>query len=311
MNQFTGNQFNRNPLEEIKSYFKSNNLITRLIAINVAVWLLLNVIRVFAFFFAIPDSEIQYTLSEFLGVPALGSSLIFHPWAIITYMFTHLEFFHILFNMLWLFWFGRIFLQYLNSRQLFTTYIMGGIAGALLYMVTFNLLPVFSDALPYSHAIGASASVMAIVAAIAMYVPNYSINMIFIGRVRIFYIALFLFVMDFFAIRSGNAGGHIAHIGGALWGISYIYMLKKGNDISYLFKGLSFDKFRNTFKKKKRAHFTNVYSNDRPMNDDQYNKEKLKNQDRIDKILDKISKSGYESLSKEEKELLFKASDKK
>lgn len=311
MNQYSQNQFSGNPLDEIKSYFKSNNIITRLILINVAIWLFINMIRVFAFILSFSDGEIQYFITDLLGIPAAAGRFIFRPWTIISYMFTHIEFFHILFNMLWLFWFGKIFLQYMSSRQLFATYIMGGISGAVLYMISFNLFPVFSDALPYSNAIGASASVMAIVTATAMYVPNYSIHMIFLGRVRIFYIALFLFVLDFFMIRSGNAGGHIAHIGGALWGVAYIYMLKKGSDISALFQGLSFNKFRNTFTKKKKSPFTNVYSNEHPMNDEQYNKEKAKNQDEIDKILEKISKSGYESLSKEEKELLFKASGKK
>jgi len=311
MNQYSQNQFSGNPLNEIKSYFKSNDIITRLIIINVAIWLFINVIRVFAFIFSFSDGEVQYFFTDILGIPAAAGNFILRPWTFISYMFTHIEFFHILFNMLWLFWFGKIFLQYMSSRQLFATYIMGGIAGAVLYMIAFNVFPVFSDALPYSRAIGASASVMAIVTAIAMYVPNYSIHMIFLGKVRIFYIALFLFVIDFFMIRSGNAGGHIAHIGGALWGVSYIYMLKKGSDISALFQGLSFNKFKNTFTKKKKSPFTNVYSNERPMNDDQYNKQKAKNQDEIDKILEKISKSGYESLSKEEKELLFKASGKK
>jgi len=159
--------------------------------------------------------------------------------------------------------------------------------------------------------VGASASVMAIVTAISFYVPNYSINMLFIGRIKIIYIAVALFVMDFFQIDSSNSGGHIAHIGGALYGLWFVYSLKNGKDMSIFFGNLSFEKIRKFFMKKKKSPFTNVYTNTRPMKDDDYNAQKHKQQDRIDIILDKISKSGYESLSKEEKELLFNASNKK
>ena len=131
-------------------------------------------------------------------------------------MFMHGSFTHILFNMLWLFWFGQIFLQYLNSRQLLSVYLMGGISGAILFVLFYNIFPVYSNSLVLATTIGASGSVMAIVTAISFYVPNYSINLLLIGRIKIIYIAVALFVMDFFKIDSSNSGGHIAHIGGAL-----------------------------------------------------------------------------------------------
>ena len=161
-----------------------------------------------------------------------------------------------------------------------------------------------------SIALGASASVMAIVVAISYYVPNYSINLMFFGPVRIIYIALISIVMDIIMIRSANSGGHLAHLGGAIWGFYYIYMLKKGTDFSRLFARFSLKSFTQPFMRPKKTKFKNVYTNPRPTNDVDYNLQKKKDQEKIDAILDKISKSGYESLSKLEKELLFKTSNK-
>jgi len=188
---------------------------------------------------------------------------------------------------------------------------MGGISGAVLFILFYNIFPVFASSLEEANAIGASASVMAIITAISFYVPNYSVNLLLIGRIKIIYIAVGFFILDFFNIDSSNSGGHIAHIGGAIYGLWFAYSLKKGKDMSKYFGNLSFEPFRKFFMKKKKTPFTNVYTNTRPMQDEDYNLQKNKQQDKIDKILDKISKSGYESLSKEEKELLFKASNKK
>ena len=161
-----------------------------------------------------------------------------------------------------------------------------------------------------SIALGASASVMAIVVAISYYVPNYSIRLLFFGPVRIIYIAIFSIVMDILMIRSANSGGHLAHLGGAIWGFYYIYMLKKGTDFSKLFAKFSWKNFTQPFMRPKKTKFKNVYTNPRAKTDEEYNHLKRQDQDRIDAILDKISKSGYESLSKAEKELLFKSSNK-
>ncbi len=311
MSYYAGDYNQGNPIRNLKSLFLKNNVLTRIILVNVAIWLIINIIKVFGFLMNIQGSEINFGISDFLGVPALFSHLIFRFWTPITYMFTHIGFFHILFNMLWLFWFGQIFLQYLNSKQFLSLYLMGGISGAVLFILFYNIFPVYSVSLILATTIGASASVMAIVTAISFYVPNYSINLMFIGRVKIVYIAVGLFVLDFFSINSGNSGGHIAHIGGALYGLWFVYSLKKGKDMSSLFGNLSFGPFKKFFIKKKKTPFTNVYTNSRPMKDEDYNLQKNKEQDKIDKILDKISKSGYESLSKEEKELLFNASNKK
>ncbi|HSG67719.1 MAG TPA: rhomboid family intramembrane serine protease, partial [Bacteroidales bacterium] len=255
------------------------------------------------------DMLVEQFILDFFALPASPELLLIRPWTIITYMFLHISFWHILFNMLWLYWFGKIFAQYLNERQLLTTYILGGIAGGLLYILTFNVLPVFEDTLPLARALGASASVMAIVMAISLFVPNFSINLLFIGRVKIFYLALALFVIDFFMIRHGNAGGHIAHIGGALYGFIYVHYLRRGKDLSRMFPSFRFKKRTRPFKVKKGK--ADVHTPQRPSTDDEYNRQRVEKQKKIDSILDKISRSGYDSLSKEEKEILFNNSNKR
>lgn len=301
----------RNPMNEAGRFFRSRSALSRLILINAGLWLLISTLRVIGFLFRIPDPVITNYVAEYLAVPASLSSLAERPWTLVTYMFFHIDFFHILFNMLWLFWFGKIFLEFLKEKQLVLVYLLGGLSGGILYIVFYNIFPVFKNALDQSIALGASASVMAVVAAISFYVPGYSVYMLLIGRVRIFFIAIALFVMDFFMIRSDNAGGHIAHIGGALFGICYIFATKKGmnfREITGNWK--NFALFR-IFRRRKKILYTDYRSENggRPMTDEEYNVLKAERQKRIDLILDKISKSGYESLTKEEKDLLFKSSN--
>jgi membrane associated rhomboid family serine protease len=260
--------------------------------------------------FSVEDGIFTGYIVEYLALPASFGELVYRPWTIITYMFLHIDIFHILFNMLWLYWFGKIFLGYLKPRQLLSTYLLGGIAGGLLYMIAYNTFPVFSDTLFLSKALGASASVMAIVTAISFYVPNYTIHLLFLGRIKILYLAIALFVIDFFMIRSSNSGGHIAHIGGALWGFAFAYYYRRGKDIGKMFH-IDLKKFVKPFMKEKKKPFKNVYSNERPMTDEEYNKARAQQEKKIDEILDKISKSGYESLTTEEKDMLFNSSNKK
>ncbi len=298
-----------NPLEEIKVFFKQRSTLSQLILINIVVWVAIRILDAIFFLFASPEISI---LLQWLAVPADIGTFITRPWTIMTYMFLQYDFFHILFNMLWLFWFGKIYLEYLSSKQLLSTYILGGFSGAFLYILAFNIFPVFQEVLPHSIALGASASVMAIVVAIAFYVPDYTINLLFLGRIKIIYIAIAYFIIDFIMINSANAGGHIAHIGGALWGFMYIRLLKKGNDMSKIFDNINLNRFFRFFLKEKKPKFRNVYTNNsRPVTDEEYNFEKAKKQDEIDKILEKISKSGYSSLTKKEKEFLFKISNNK
>jgi membrane associated rhomboid family serine protease len=306
------NPYSKNPVDDIRRFFGRGSVLSNFILINIGVWLLVKITSVFFFLFLQPgNAPANDWFLHFFAVPASLPTLVQVPWTPVSYMFLHFDFWHILFNMLWLFWFGRIFMEYLNSRQLLLTYIMGGLTGAFFYIGAFNLFPVFHSALPVSYALGASASVMAIVAAISFYVPNYTIQLLFIGRVKIIYLALILFIFDFFAIPGDNSGGHIAHIGGALWGFTYIVLVRKG--FRGFFPTYSFDwfgKVKNRFSpgRQKRGFYSN--SGARPVTDEEYNLQKKANQQKIDEILEKISKGGYESLTKSEKEFLFKSSGK-
>jgi membrane associated rhomboid family serine protease len=306
MNQFQYQQ-RPNPMEDLKKFFRDSSILPRLIIINVGIWVLVQVAYIIGWAFNSSDLAVDMAILEYLALPASLDLLMIRPWTLVTYMFLHTSFWHILFNMLWLYWFGRIFTQYLSQRQLLATYLLGGLAGGLLYIMAFNILPVFGESLPMARALGASASVMAIVASISLYVPNYAINLIFFGRVKIFYLALALFILDFFMIRHGNAGGHIAHIGGAIYGFFFTYYLKKGRDFSKIFPSFRRLRIRRRpggAKKRSKPHT-------RPVSDDDYNRDRASKQKRIDQILDKISRSGYDSLTKEEKELLFNQSNKK
>jgi membrane associated rhomboid family serine protease len=267
--------------------------------------------RVFSFLLNVPDASLTNFIVDYLALPAKPESLLARPWTLFTYMFLHIDFFHLLFNMLWLFWFGKIFLEFMKSRQLLMIYILGGLSGGALYVLFYNIFPVFEKSLELSVALGASASVMAVVTAISLYVPGYSVQLFLLGRIRIFYIALFLFVLDFFMIRSENAGGHIAHIGGALFGLSYILIQRKGMNFKGIWDFSTFRRFFNLFKRNKlRIDYTNPQSaNGRPLSDDEYNELRGERQKKVNEILDKISKSGYESLSKEEKDFLFNLSN--
>jgi len=242
---------------------------------------------------------------EQLYLPAENNKLLSQPWAFITYMFLHNDFLHLLFNMVWLHFAGKIFLQYLSPKQLFSTYILGGISGGLIFIIAYNYIPSLAIYTQNAQALGASAAVLAIIVAIATYTPNYSVRFPFIGIVKLKHIAIFSVLLDLLSIPKGNAGGHIAHLGGALFGYFYIKQLKKGNDFSNGFSNF-LNKLVNTFKTK--SKFKTVHK--RKKTDTQFNTEKSAKQKAVDIVLEKISKSGYESLSKVEKATLFSASKK-
>ena len=288
-------------LDEIKASFKTGSTLTKLIYINLAVFLAVKIFGVITGLFQL--SGISGSMVYWLSVPADLQLLIGRFWSIFTYMFLHEGFIHILFNTLILFWFRRIFLQYLNEKQLLNVYLLGGLLGALLYILAFNAFPVFEKVLPLSYALGASASVMAIVIAISIYVPDYTIQLMFLGPVKLKYIAGFYFVLDILSIAGENSGGHIAHLGGAFFGYLFISNLKKGR-VSSKNTSTSSKSFSSFFKRKPKMKV----SHKKPVDDMEYNTQKIAKQEEIDKILDKIAKSGYDSLSKQEKEILFKMS---
>lgn len=304
----------QNPLDEFKRFFTRTSVLQKLIIVNVAVFVLVNVVNLFFWLFQIanhPEGLPGVSLiAYYLSVPSSMEALLHRPWTIFTYMFLHEGFMHILFNMVVLYFGGRIFMEYLSDRKLLSTYILGGLAGAVFYITAFNLFPVFGESLYYSVAMGASASVLAILIAVATYVPEYSVVLFLFGRVKLKYLALIVIVIDVLSIMNGNAGGHIAHLGGAAWGFFYVRMMRRGNDFTINFGKMNFRKFFKFFMKEKKPVYPSNFDKGRPMTDEEYNYRKHQDQDQIDKILEKISRSGYSSLTKEEKAMLFQSSNK-
>jgi membrane associated rhomboid family serine protease len=290
--------------DDIKLTFRKGSNLTRIIYINIAVFFLISLIAVIGFL--LNNSDISGKALDLFSVPASLNALLLKPWTLITYMFTHKDIWHILFNMLWLYWFGRIFLEYLDERKLMAVYLLGGISGAMVYILSFNIFPAFSGMVSESVAIGASASVMAIVIAIAVYVPDYTVQLFLFGRIKIKYMALAIFVLTSIMDFSVNSGGKLAHIGGAFFGYFYILNLRHGRDIGKGFNSI-IDFFVTIFKPRKKLKVT--YK--KVTTEYEYNKIKTNHQKKINQILDKISKGGYDSLTKDEKETLFKESQKK
>ena len=290
--------------DDIKRTFKSGSTLTRLIYINIAVFLIISIVSVIGYL--INNQTISIKVLNLLSVPSSLKALLLRPWTIITYMFTHKDILHILFNMLWLYWFGIIFLEYLDPRKLVAVYLSGGISGAIVYVISFNIFPVFSQVVAESVAIGASASVMAVVVAIAAYVPDYSVNLLLLGRLKIKYVALAIFILTSVLDFSVNSGGKLAHIGGALFGYIFTLNLRRGRDLGKVINKI-IDFFATLFKPRKKLRVTYKKRAD----DFEYNKARAEHQQKINRILDKISKGGYDSLTKEEKDLLFRESQKK
>lgn len=286
-------------LSDIKRTFKHGSVITRLIYINLGVFLLVHIIGAVYFL----SGEIN-PLSGLLSVPSNISELIKKPWAPFTYMFLHTGFIHLLFNILGLYWFGKLFLYRLEGDKLLGVYLMGGLSGAVFYVISYNVFPVFESV--NGLLLGASASVFAILAAIAFYDPNSEIHLSFIGSFQLKYVALFYVLLSVIGISATNPGGNIAHLGGAAWGWFYIYQLRKGKDwgvgLVRMLDKISIS-IQNWFKPKNNLKVTFKQT---PRDDYEYNRLKKAEQEEINRILEKIAKSGYDSLSKSEKELLFR-----
>ncbi len=274
-------------INDIKQTFRHGGTLTRLLLINIGVFAAFGLVRLVVF---AAGYSTNHAYTHLLAVPADLRELLLHPWTLLTYMFYHEDLFHILFNMLWLWWFGQLFLQSHTERQLRGVYLLGGLSGAALFILAYNALPAFN---PHGVlALGASASIMAVVFAVAVRHPNQPIGLLFIGTVRLKYLALATVLIDLVSIPASNAGGHIAHIGGALFGFAFARMLAKGRDISRL--------------PLPRKH--HAQNNSWPYGQQSQNKE-TRNEQQLNHILDKISRSGYNSLSRAEKKALFKFKD--
>ena len=301
-------------IEEIKASFRHGNMLTRLIYINIGLFVIIGLLyvgfRIFIPASTLADLKVLFyqKVMQYLMLSAEPSKLITRPWTLFTYMFVHQNLLHILFNMLWLFWFGKIFLQYLTEKQLLSTYLLGGLAGAFLYLVLMNLMPWLSDNLSTSM-MGASAAIMAVVIAISFYVPDYTLYLLFLGPVKLKYFALFSILLDILMIASYNAGGHIAHLGGALYGYLFILQYRKGRDIGRWLNNFLDDLV--TLLRPRRRLNLSYKKKARTVSDLEYKSQKASDQKEIDRILDKIAQSGYDNLTRKEKETLFRMSKRK
>ena len=281
-------------LNDIKFRYKKGNIVEKLIYINIAVFIITNLSNLFL---KSPKTELNFIVKWF-SLDDSFTALFTKPWTIISYGFLHADFLHILMNLIVLYFIGNLFVQYFTQKQLLNFYILGTLFGGLLYLISQNYFPLFEG--ENSILVGASAGVSAIFIGIATYLPNYQLKLRFIGFVKLWHLAAIWIGLDLLALTGGNAGGHFAHLGGSLFG--FLYVNQASNKEIKIW-----DKLAALFKTKKKPLKT-VYKS--PKRNSNTVKNTSLNQQEIDIILDKISKSGYNTLTKEEKEFLFKQGKK-
>ncbi len=298
--------------DDFKNAFnRPNSAHTQLIIINVVVFLFLAVLNVLSSLFGL-QGIFSFVYDQF-SIPPVFSEFLLRPWTLITYAFAHslTDIFHILFNMLVFYWFSRLIIEYLGSDRVIILYVLGALAGSMAYLLVYNLVPFYIERSGFSGMVGASAAVYAVVVAAATLLPNYTFHLLFIGPVKIKYIAGFYIVLSFLGSVGGNAGGNIAHLGGAFIGYLHIVNLQKGSDWGkWIISIMNFFKsffvrspkikvsHRKATSSSKSSAFGTTSKSSKPTS----------SQEEIDAILDKISEKGYESLTKEEKQKLFNAS---
>lgn len=285
--------------QEIRTTFSGKEHLLRLMLINTVLFLFFAAIKLFGFL-GLPISARQ--LGEWFELPANLAMLAKKPWTLFTYMFIHYNFVHVLFNLLVMYWTGRIFSDFLPQKKLTAAYVLGGLSGGLAFVLMYNILPVFEATGAGAVLIGASAGVFAVMVAAATLAPDYPVHMILIGEIRLKYVAIALTILYLISIPDSNSGGNIAHLGGGLAGLFYILLLRKGVDAGKWVEILIdvpswFNRPRIRVAHSREVKMgASTKSNNR------------NRQEVIDAILDKISRSGYDSLSQQEKETLFKAS---
>ncbi len=277
-------------IEEIKSDLK-NRMFMKLIFINVLIYVFIQLLNVVS---RLTNIELNRITVLFFTLNTKIPDFLFYPWGIFTSIFSHFDFIHLLFNMIFLYHIGKLTEYYIGQKSIIYLYVLGGVIGGVLELIIHMIFPTFY--LSNSLIVGASGSIMAIFTALAIYKPSTTLNILGIFNIKIIWLALFYFILDLIKIGSNDGIAHIAHIGGALTG----YFLINNNS-------LILDKLINFNNKNKKKKFK-VEKGGRPLNDDDFNLIKKQNEDQTNKILDKISRSGYESLTKVEKEFLFKQS---
>jgi len=291
----------RNFLEELKHQLRAGTMTNRLIIVNVCVFLVIVLMKKGFLLFNINPLISDNWIHQLLDLNSSLPAFIRAPWGLVTSIFTHEQFGHLLFNMLFLYFSGRFFEQYFTRKKLWLTYLFGGICGGLLELVANNVFPAMQGT--NVVILGASGSIMAIFTALAFYQPNLQVKLFGIFPIRIYFLALFFLFKDLINIGTDDHIAHFAHIGGALFGLLSIQNLHSSKNILNRIDGF-FLRFRTFFQVKKKVKTTT----NRFKTDEEFNREKHLKQVKMDQILDKISKSGYDSLSKAEKDFLFNQS---
>ena len=301
-------------IDDVKQTFRTGNMISKIIVVNVALFVIISLIGVFDMAPSSDPNSFYMTVRDALSIPSSLSQLIKQPWSIVTHMFMHAGFFHILWNMLMLYWFGRIVGDLLGDDRILPLYIMSGLFGGLVFMVHDLYLPGGTGGA--AVALGASAAVMAIVWTAAMTAPEYQMHLLLIGPVRLKYIALGLLFLDIVGSAGDmNKGGHFAHLGGAAFGFFYVWLLRSGTDLTLPFQPkknpYASDRQRKVKVEKTPRSKFKIVKNTSQSDKKEMPTSKSDQQAELDRILDKITASGYDSLSAEEKGFLYIASKKK
>ena len=291
---------------QLSEFLKSGSLLSILIIMNVGLWVLMLLFPLVDYLYAMPQGSSREGWYGWFALSSQWDVVVRRPWTLLTYMFIHDGFWHILFNMVMLYFGGVMCCRYMSGKRFGWIYFVSGIVGALLYLVVYNLFPV--GRMQVSSLVGASAAVLGVFVAVAAYVPDQEVGLWLIRTfsVKMKWLALALVVIDLLSIPASNAGGHIAHLGGALSGWLYVVALRWNNARGHA----GHRTVRRASGGRRREGTRRGSTGERPLSDEEYNRRKVENQRRVDEILDKISKYGYDGLSKDEKEFLFKYNDR-
>lgn len=290
-----------NLLQELKFQYKIGNVGVRLIFWNILFFAVPEI--VFAF---IKLLNIHLDYLYFVSLSTNFGDLTWKPWSILSYAFFHFGIIHLIFNMLMLHYTSRLFLTFFNQKQLFGVYILSAVFSGVIFLLGYNFLPALSQVT--TSMVGASGAIMAILLAVTTYQPFMDVRLMFFGKVKLWQITIVLLFLDLIQLPMNNTGGHIAHLSGAFFGYIYMKLLQNGTDLSRMVTYV-IDFFANLFRARKTTPFKKVHVNPKKAEVKKVSKivTKDKTQQQIDEILDKISQSGYDSLTSEEKEFLFKA----
>lgn len=298
-------------IDDLKNKYREGSMLMRLIYINIAVFVVLHIIGLVS----VLSGHGAVDSFSWIELSSIPQEVLYRPWTVITYAFAHYEILHILFNMLWLYWLGRIFMEYFTSKQLVGLYLLGAVGGAALYLLMYTFVPALSG---HNYMLGASASVMAIVVGIAAYSPDYKIGLLFIGEISLKWVAIVAVMIDLLSLDSmTNVGGHIAHLGGAGVGLLYALMMRRGHDITAPLNSL-IDKLVSLFARRDKqgpgspvgGRAYRRAAGNTSAGADSHQQSPRAAEEELDRVLAKIKRSGYTALTEEERAMLFSFSKK-